>query len=133
MSVVTFKNNGPLPLTWSIVFPEEGGVTELQGQNGAGKTETLEALNVAMSRSGRLNRNRDSDVASVTIDDAIVMLRQKQTMTGDLELAVLPGKFSVDTIVDPDIDDEPRADAARMRAIAASTCRAEEKSSSSTT
>ncbi len=118
MSELHLKDVGPYIGRFTIVLPDEGGVTELRGENGAGKTEALEAIEALTTGRGELNRNRNAPEASVELDGCIARIRQRKTQTGELDFELLSGKHGIDDFVHPGIDKEDRADMHRIRVLA---------------
>ena len=118
MSELHLKDIGPHIGRFSIVLPDEGGVTELRGENGAGKTEALEAIEALTTGRGELNRNRAAPEASVELDGCIARIRQRKTVSGELEFELLAGKFGIDDFVHPGIDKPDRADMHRIKVLA---------------
>lgn len=114
---IEVQNVGPVRHV-SIPIPEDGGVVVLRGQNGAGKSETIAAVDKMLGR--------NSDIASPTdgLDRGEVSgLGVKMTVgrstrkTGQLEVVALDSKLSVADIVDPGIANNEAADEKRMKAI----------------
>ena len=103
---------------YTFILPEEGGVTELQGENGAGKSEILEAVEATTSGRGEINKTRGEVEASVSIGGVTAKVRARHTQPEKIDWELIDGRFSVDDFVHPGIDKEDRADARRIAVLA---------------
>ena len=128
MNDITLTNIGPLART-IIPIPAAGGVTVLRGRNGAGKSIALDAIASTVSGNGK-GKPPLKDLASrgeVSAFGATLTVGKSVRRRGELEVALLEGRISVADLVDPQIQDPARADAARIRALislsGASFCR----------
>lgn len=118
MPDITLTNIGPLGRT-IIPIPAEGGVTVLRGRNGAGKSIALDAIASTVSGNGK-GKPPLKDLASrgeVSAFGATLTVGKALRRRGELEVALLEGRISVADLVDPQIQDPARADAARIRAL----------------
>jgi len=119
MTDITLTNIGPLAKT-IIPIPAAGGVTVLRGRNGAGKTIALDAI--AATVSGGKHKTPLKDLAQrgeVVAFGAKLTVGKSTRRTGELEVALLEGRISIADLVDPQIIDPLRADAARIKALIA--------------
>ncbi len=117
MPEITLTNIGPLART-TIPIPASGGVTVLRGRNGAGKTIALDAI--AATVTGGKAKAPLKDLAArgeVSAFGAKLTVGKSSRRTGELEVALLEGRISIADLVDPQIIDPLRADAARIKAL----------------
>ena len=118
MPDITLTNIGPLGRT-TIPIPPTGGVTVLRGRNGAGKSIALDAIASTVSGSTK-SKPPLKDLASrgeVSAFGATLTVGKSVRRRGELEVALLEGRISIADLVDPQIQDPARADAARIRAL----------------
>jgi energy-coupling factor transporter ATP-binding protein EcfA2 len=103
-----------------IPVPEEGGVVELKGPNGCGKSTALRAaqgiLGDKKDRSG-LRHHDDAEKGSVSLGDCTITLGRTNRSSGALDVHSLAGHVDLGDIVDPQIEDPLRADKRRIEAI----------------
>ena len=116
---IKLENLGPVAEV-TIPIPEPGGVVVLRGRNGAGKSETLEAVNKMLGRNADTPTPIDG-LERGQIEGLGVKLTVGRTTrrTGELEVLSLDSRLSVADVVDPGIKDAEGADEKRMKAILA--------------
>lgn len=101
---VTLSNVGPITYL-ELPVPKDGGMVILKGRNGAGKTTALNAMNQAVTGSGRLNVRDGTDEAQVDCLGVHIRARKNTKYAGCLEVDSLAGKFSIADIIDPGFSD----------------------------
>lgn len=117
---IVAENIGPVPKV-VITLPDGGGVVELLGRNGQGKTNLLEATE-RMLGAGKANvSNRDGTLRG-SIEGLGVKLSVTKggaRRTGDLEVVGLEHRLDLATFIDPQIDNLDAADRRRIAALMA--------------
>jgi DNA repair exonuclease SbcCD ATPase subunit len=118
MQTIEVKNTGPVEHV-SIPIPENGGVVVLSGRNGIGKSNTLEAVQVAISGSGSL-QVRDGALRGEVEGVGVRLTVSKNTRrAGELTVSSIEGRLSIADLVDPGLKTDDAADAKRIRALVA--------------
>lgn len=115
---VTVKNVGPIG-ELEIPVPENGGCVVLRGHNGSGKSTALDAIRTAAGGKGKLSARDGSDRGTVTAFGATITIAASQRRRGVAEVQSLEGRGDVSDLVDPQIADDAKADAARIRTMVA--------------
>jgi ABC-type uncharacterized transport system ATPase subunit len=105
----------------SLAFdvPEAGGVVLIKGPNGAGKSTALAAV-AAASRGGKaagLTPHGACPKGTVEAFGVKMVVGRTTTRSGSLEVLAVDAAAEPATIVDPQIKDPERADAARIKAL----------------
>lgn len=116
MPDITLTNIGPMART-TIPIPPTGGVTVLRGRNGAGKSIALDAIAATLSGNGKPPLKDLATRGEVCAFGATLTVGKSIRRRGELEVALLEGRISIADLVDPQIIDPARADAARIRAL----------------
>lgn len=121
-TTVEIKNIGPIE-TLSIPVPEKGGVVVLRGRQGDGKSTAIRAVAAIGGRADKTLSVRDSQKnGSVEFGGVkLSVSRARQTKSGELEVDSIEGRFDIGRLVDPQIADDERADAARIKQLLALT------------
>jgi hypothetical protein len=120
MSTIEIKDIGPVEHV-SIPIPEHGGVVVLRGRNGAGKSNTLEAVESLTSGKGKLAVRDGALRGEVSGCGATITVGRATRRTGELEVVTLEGKLSIAELVDPGLKSEGAADSKRIRALVSLT------------
>lgn len=122
MATVEIRNIGPID-TLSIPVPENGGVVVLRGRQGDGKSTAIRAVAAIGGRADKSLSVRDSQKnGSVEFGGVkLSVSRSRQTKSGELEVDSIEGRFDIGRLVDPQIADDERADAARIKQLMALT------------
>lgn len=120
MSTIEIKDIGPVEHV-SIPIPEEGGVVVLKGRNGAGKSNTLSAVESLTTGRGQLAVRDGALRGEVTGCGATITVGRATRRTGELEVVTLEGKLSIAELVDPGLKSEAAADAKRIKALVSLT------------
>ena len=114
---IKVRNLGPVS-ELSFTLPEGGGLIELLGHNGVGKSTVLAAAQRAL---GGVATVEKTDGA---LRGALEICGVKLTVTGtgarrsgELRAATIEGRFNISDIVDPGIKNPEAADLARAKAI----------------
>lgn len=117
-AAIEIENLGPVARA-EIPLPEGGGVIVLRGTHGTGKSHILRGVNRAMGGSAKsLSAHDGAKRGSVVIGDAkLTVTRSRTQRRGELEVAEIESRLDISKLVDPQIDDEERADAVRIKAL----------------
>lgn len=102
-----------------IPIPDGGGVVVLQGRNGAGKTQALNAV-AALGGDGKIVARDGAETGRVAGCGVAVTVSKSTRRRGELECVIGDGSALSD-VIDPQIVDAARADAARIKALVAIT------------
>lgn len=119
-STIEIKDIGPVEHV-SIPIPEEGGVVVLRGRNGAGKSNTLEAVESLTTGKGKLAVRDGALRGEVAGCGATITVGRATRRTGELEVVTLEGKLSIAELVDPGLKSDSAADAKRIKALVSLT------------
>lgn len=122
MAAVTIKNIGPIE-SLSIPVPAKGGVVVLRGRQGDGKSTALRAVSILGGRSDKSLSVRDGQKNGAVEFGGVKLSvsRARQAKAGELEVDSIEGRFDIGRLVDPQIADDERADAARIKQLIALT------------
>lgn len=115
---INIRDIGPVT-NLGIRFKPQGGVTEILGSNGSGKTTTVEAVKALATGKGQLSK-RDgalSGAVEAPAWQARIGVRARTQHTGDAEIVTLEGKFDISDLVDPKLKDGIAADTKRIKAL----------------
>ena len=117
MSTIEITNIGAIERA-RIAAPEGGGLIELRGTHGVGKSTALAAIQTALRTDGRLGLRDGAECGSVSAFGATIRVTAGRTQHGgELLVESVEGRFSLDDLIDPGISDQVRADAARIKAL----------------
>jgi hypothetical protein len=121
-SEITLKNIGPIQQL-EIPLPEGGGVVVLRGSQGSGKSTALRAIEAAAGGKPDGVSLRDGATrGSVEFCGATLSVTKSRTSRrGALQVETIEGKYDIGALVDPQIKDPERADAARIKQLIALT------------
>jgi len=94
-----------------FTFPAGGGIVEITGENGCGKSEVLHSAEVVISGAGKLNKRDKAKVGRAAICGAVVTIKKITKHTGelevhgvgDLDIAVLHSPGKADPVVNDSI------------------------------
>ncbi len=115
MRTIEIRDIGPIE---RLSFPVPAdGVVVLRGQNGAGKTRALEAVQAITSGKGKVEHRDGAVRGEVNAFGATLKVARKQIHGGELEVVSLEGKFSIADLIDPNIKSPDAADAQRIKAL----------------
>lgn len=120
MSTITVKNIGPIQQL-SIPVPEDGGVVVLRGGHGSGKSTVLRAVQAAEGkRVGDLPLRDGARRGEIECGGVhLVVTKSRTARGGELEVESIESRYDIGRLVDPQIQDEERADAARIKQLVA--------------
>lgn len=115
------SNAGPIK-QFSFEIPETGGVVEILGYNGIGKTHALNAIEAWATRKGKVPIRDGATTAEVEacgpgFDGITARFSRKSTFTGTLDLELLEGKFDLGDLIDPGLQNPQAADSRRIKAL----------------
>lgn len=116
MNDITIQNIGPIEQV-KIPIPEHGGVIVLKGRNGSGKTHALEAVESVLSGDGKLSVRDGEAVGLVNGLGCVITVGRQTKRAGELEVEEVQSRFNISKLIDPRINEELAADAARMKAL----------------
>lgn len=111
----------------AIPIPDGGGVVVLRGTQGTGKSTALQAVSaLAGGSKSRLSVRDEKKRGEIVLDMEpnsirLTLTKSRQSVSGDTGLECLDIEARVDLgkIIDPGIQDEERADAARIKQLIA--------------
>lgn len=115
-SNISIANIGPIARL-SIPIPDEGGMVVLKGRNGCGKTESLDAIQSALTGKGKPPLRDLATKGEIAIGGVRLTVAKSVRRSGQLEVTTLEGKLSIGDLVDPGLLDPVRADATRIKAL----------------
>ncbi|TXH55790.1 MAG: hypothetical protein E6Q97_08075 [Desulfurellales bacterium] len=107
----------------SIPIPDDGGVIVLRGSQGCGKSTALQAVQVLGGKKVDTLAIRDgAKRGTIEFDGVKVVITKSRTAkSGELAFEMIESRFDIGKIVDPQILDPDRADAARIKQLLALT------------
>ena len=113
---IIVENDGPVKrLTFSA--PEEGGVVELLGYHGVGKSHVLNALQQTISHGKNVPARDGTSAAEVEVFGVTARFGRRSTYSGELTCEVLEGKFNLGDLIDPGLQNPQAADSRRIKAL----------------
>lgn len=103
----------------SIPIPDGGGVVVLKGNQGTGKSTALQAVQALAGRKVDTLTIRDGEKRGTIECDGckVVITKSRTARSGELAFEMVEGRFDLSKIVDPQILDPDRADAARIKQL----------------
>lgn len=116
-NTINITDVGPINQLAIQVNPE-GGVTILRGVNGSGKSTALRATEALVRGDGKL-QTRDGSRNGGRVDGlgALLVLGNKTTRAGEVEVHSLEGKLAISDLVTPPLKDPAAADRQRIKAL----------------
>lgn len=118
MSTIQIVDVGPIKKL-DIPVPENGGVVVLQGRNGAGKSEALEAVECAVSGKGNPKPRDGIRAGSIRGLGVELSVGRSVKRSGELVVHSMDSRLSVADLVDPGIKDPDAADQKRIKSLIA--------------
>lgn len=101
-----------------IPVPEAGGLVEVRGTHGLGKSTAADAIQRTLRQDGRLELRDGAERGSVSIGGAVARVTRGKTLHGgELLVEHIEGRFSLSDLIDPGLKDPERADASRVKAL----------------
>lgn len=113
---ITIEGAGAIKRFVVPVLPH-GGVAEICGPQGAGKTTALAAIHAAVTGKGKVPIRDGEKAALVEAFGVNLRIGARVTRGGESAAVGLEGKFDVSDIVDPGIANAESADAKRIKAL----------------
>jgi len=106
-----------------IPIPEGGGVVVLRGDQGTGKSTAIAAVQTLAGRKADNLSIRDGAKRGTIECDGcrVVITKSRAARSGELAFEMIESRFDLSVIVDPQIKDEDRADALRIKQLLALT------------
>lgn len=103
---------------FEVGFPEGGGIVEVTGLNGTGKSTVLDSARAILGAGNALQHSDGIDRGSVTWngDEARITIAKTTRKTGDVHVSKLEGVDPM-RLVDPGIKDPQVADDERIRTL----------------
>lgn len=119
---IEIENLGPIHRL-SIPWPEGGGVVELLGDNGVGKTQATNAVAALLAGKGAVEMRRGSLGGSVIgLGAALSTGGSRTKRTGELVVHSFEGGGNPSAFIDPRIQDPAAADAVRLGELCSLLC-----------
>jgi hypothetical protein len=117
---ITVTNAGPIN-ELEIVLPPKPGLVVLHGDNGTGKSTTLDAIDRLVGGDGELPITRRDGAANGIAEGLGVRLTlgKVNRRTGEATVAALDSKYNVRDFVEPGLKDPAAADRARIKGLLA--------------
>lgn len=102
----------------SIPIPDAGGIVVLRGRNGSGKTTALEAVDAAVSGTGK-PPIRDNELSAEVNGLGVKMtLGKSKRVRGELECITLEDRYDIAKLVNGgNLKDQEAADAVRVKSL----------------
>lgn len=122
---IVIENVGPVDRL-HIPLPDGGGLVVLTGDNGAGKSESLDAISglLGNDRAKKALRTRDGEKTGLIEGCGItIKVGRQNRAAGELTVSALEDRLDIATLVDPEIDSPAAADRARLKALIRVSCR----------
>lgn len=120
---IKLSNLGPIEKL-TIPLPADGGVVVLTGGQGSGKSTALRAIAATAGGTkpdGVTLRDGATRGAVEWGGAKLSVTRSRSAHTGELEVETIEGRYDIGALVDPQIRDPERADAARIKQLIALT------------
>lgn len=113
---IIIENDGPIK-QFRFTVPEQGGVVELLGWHGVGKSHALNAIQQTITHGKDVPPRDGASAAEVEVFGITARFGRRSTFTGDLECEILDGRFDLGDIIDPGRQDPKAADSRRIKAL----------------
>lgn len=113
---IIIENDGPIR-RFEFTVPKEGGVVELLGWNGVGKSHALNAIQQTISGGKQVPARDGTAAAEVEVFGVTARFGRRTMHSGELECEILDSKFDIGDIIDPSIKNAEAADAKRIKAL----------------
>jgi energy-coupling factor transporter ATP-binding protein EcfA2 len=102
----------------TLPWPDNGGLVVLRGYNGAGKSDTLEAVDVLLGGEGKLERTDGKPVGKVEgLGRTIRITAAGARKSGALEVNTLEDNIGIGDLIDPKEKSPAAADRKAMKAL----------------
>ena|GEM_PF-1769994 len=114
---IILENVGPI--SHAAIPAKPGHITVLRGSNGTGKTHALSAVNAFASGKdkGSVPLRDGAKKGRVEFGGVRLSVQKVNRMKGELDVATIEGKFSIDDLVSPGVKDPEAADAKSIKAL----------------
>jgi hypothetical protein len=113
---ITAQNVGPVEHL-SLPVPAGGGVIEITGRNGAGKSELIDAVGALAGGKCDVTRRDGTQEGKLSGMGVTIRFRGRVSRSGELEAESLEGKLSPADLVDPKLKTPEAADERRIKAL----------------
>lgn len=117
MDEITIKGIGPIREVFTLPFPDEGGVIEIHGNQGVGKSTILRTVNRMTGGGDDLSVNDDCSKGEAAGFGVTLTLGKSARIKGAVAFAVLDDRFPLRDLADPGIADPDAADRHRIKAL----------------
>lgn len=118
---ITAEHIGPID-RFSCPIPTGGGVIELNGRNGSGKSILLRAIDLASDRKADPVTPKDGYTeGKLSLPGVVLRVSRKSRKDGQLDFETIEGKLSISEVIDPELVDPKAADAKRIKAVLATS------------
>lgn len=118
---ITAEHIGPID-RFSCPIPTGGGVIELNGRNGSGKSILLRAIDLASDRKADPVTPKDGHTeGKLSLPGVVLRVSRKSRKDGQLDFETIEGKLSISEVIDPELVDPKAADAKRIKAVLATS------------
>lgn len=118
MKTATIRDIGPIH-ELRLPVPEDGGVVELLGQNGSGKTTALATIDKAVNDRGKLSVRDGAPNGEFEGLGVKLTLARSTRRLGELEVVGMESRFDVGVLVEPGVKEAEAADDKRIKALVA--------------
>ena len=115
-TAIEVVNCGPIEKL-TIPVPENGGLVVLKGTNDIGKSETIAAVEAAVSGRGKIEVRRGSVRGSLSGLGVSVNVGRSMKRAGELTVNTLEGRLSIEDLIEPKVKDPAAADARRIKTL----------------
>lgn len=102
----------------AFTVPAGGGVVVLRGPNGAGKSTALDAISAAATGKGKLPIKDGADRGEVRLDDVLLKVGKVNRRSGELDVSVLTGKYTIVDLIAPGFKDRAACDERAIKFLA---------------
>lgn len=114
---IELKDIGPVEHL-SIPLPAGGGLVVVRGRQDIGKSQTLNAVDYAVTGNGSIEKRDGATRGTITIGDATVsVVKQARRQGFELVAASLDGRLKISDLIDPGLKDPEKNDAVRIKAL----------------
>lgn len=119
-SMIVIRDLGPIEY-FEIPLLKEGGILELRGDNGIGKSHAQLAASALFGADVKLSVRDGQDKGSVSYGNGRLRVATQQRRSGDdptkLGVIHLEDQYSIDKLIDPGLKDEIRNDKHRIKTL----------------
>lgn len=116
---ISLQHVGPIGRDFKITLPDGYGVVQIEGDNGAGKTTALAAVDrlLGAKTKTKVSTTDGKLLGSIEAFGGRMTFGERAKKTGELDVLTLEGRFDIADLVDPGIDKPESADEHRIKAL----------------